>query len=201
MNKIRIGNYLAVVASATKSSGSNVHRQRVNTMMNTSIRIFVAAFCMQLLIGCATDPPPLAPNNPANPDVRTSSTVPINLLARDETTLAIEKELSASEAGAKSSESMHHHMQNMHGLRHESIKMQHDRMQQGKEMDSHGGMQHGMKQPKQEKALQNEMKKTSDEMRTETSIYTCPMHSQIHSAKPGKCPICGMTLQKKKGGQ
>jgi hypothetical protein len=138
MNKIRIGNYLAVVTSATKSSGSNLHRQRVNTMMNTSIKMFVAAFCMQLLIGCATEPPPLAPNNPANPDVRTSSRVPINLLARDETTLAIEKELSASEADAKSSESMHHDMQNMHGMRHESIKMQHDHMQQGKEMDSHG---------------------------------------------------------------
>jgi type IV pilus biogenesis protein CpaD/CtpE len=138
MNKIRIGNYLAVVTSATKSSGSNLHRQRVNTMMNTSIKMFVAAFCMQLLIGCATEPPPLAPNTPANPDVRTSSRVPINLLARDETTLAIEKELSASEADAKSSESMHHDMQNMHGMRHESIKMQHDHMQQGKEMDSHG---------------------------------------------------------------
>lgn len=26
--------------------------------------------------------------------------------------------------------------------------------------------------------------------------YTCPMHHQIHSDKPGKCPICGMTLVK-----
>jgi Cu(I)/Ag(I) efflux system membrane fusion protein len=25
-------------------------------------------------------------------------------------------------------------------------------------------------------------------------VYTCPMHHQIRSAKPGKCPICGMTL-------
>ena len=26
--------------------------------------------------------------------------------------------------------------------------------------------------------------------------YTCPMpeHSDIHEDKPGKCPICGMTL-------
>src|SRR5699024_8468841 len=25
-------------------------------------------------------------------------------------------------------------------------------------------------------------------------LYTCPMHHQIRSEKPGKCPICGMTL-------
>jgi CopA family copper-resistance protein len=28
-------------------------------------------------------------------------------------------------------------------------------------------------------------------------IYTCPMHPQIQKDKPGKCPICGMTLVKK----
>lgn len=28
------------------------------------------------------------------------------------------------------------------------------------------------------------------------AYYTCPMHHQIHSDKPGKCPICGMTLVK-----
>src|SRR6185369_14352290 len=33
-------------------------------------------------------------------------------------------------------------------------------------------------------------------------IWTCPMHPQIKMDKPGKCPICGMTLVKKtvKGG-
>ena len=26
-------------------------------------------------------------------------------------------------------------------------------------------------------------------------LYTCPMHPQIREAKPGSCPICGMTLE------
>ena len=30
-----------------------------------------------------------------------------------------------------------------------------------------------------------------------TEIYTCPMHPQIISDKPGNCPICGMELEKK----
>ena len=24
--------------------------------------------------------------------------------------------------------------------------------------------------------------------------YTCPMHPAVHSAAPGRCPLCGMTL-------
>jgi hypothetical protein len=28
--------------------------------------------------------------------------------------------------------------------------------------------------------------------------YTCPMHPEIHSAKPGNCPKCGMKLVKEK---
>ncbi len=29
-------------------------------------------------------------------------------------------------------------------------------------------------------------------------VYTCPMHPEVTSDKPGKCPKCGMTLVKKK---
>jgi len=28
--------------------------------------------------------------------------------------------------------------------------------------------------------------------------YTCPMHSKVESDQPGTCPICGMTLVRKK---
>jgi len=29
-------------------------------------------------------------------------------------------------------------------------------------------------------------------------VYTCPMHPQVLSHEPGKCPICGMNLVEKK---
>lgn len=29
-------------------------------------------------------------------------------------------------------------------------------------------------------------------------VYTCPMHPEVISDKPGKCPKCGMTLVIKK---
>ena len=30
------------------------------------------------------------------------------------------------------------------------------------------------------------------------TVYTCPMHPEVKSDKPGKCPKCGMTLELKK---
>lgn len=80
--------------------------------------------------------------------------------------------------------------------------------------------------PASNEAVEMEMKKTSSEMKrlsdelkaksdaakaaekpgdklqpnakSPAAMYTCPMHSQINEAKPGQCPICGMTLIKKK---
>jgi len=31
----------------------------------------------------------------------------------------------------------------------------------------------------------------------EKAVYTCPMHPEVKSDKPGKCSICGMKLEKK----
>jgi len=29
------------------------------------------------------------------------------------------------------------------------------------------------------------------------TVYTCPMHPEVVSDKPGKCPTCGMNLEPK----
>jgi cytochrome oxidase Cu insertion factor (SCO1/SenC/PrrC family) len=33
-----------------------------------------------------------------------------------------------------------------------------------------------------------------------TDVYACPMHPEVISKRPGKCPKCGMTLRLRKGG-
>lgn len=52
----------------------------------------------------------------------------------------------------------------------------------------------------------NEMMKTDTashhiDMKMDTTqvaaVYTCPMHSDVKSDKPGSCPKCGMDLVKK----
>ena len=163
--------------------------------------IFVAG----LLAGCVTEPPPLPQHNPADPQAHAHTKAPANLLARDETTLAIEKRLSATEGEAKSAEKMEHYMQNMPAMQHSGMqqgemKMEsQSQMQQGRDLESEKKAVDGeMKKTADEmKATSGEMKKKSDELKTEGAIYTCPMHPQVRSDKPGKCPICGMTLVKK----
>jgi membrane fusion protein, copper/silver efflux system len=52
---------------------------------------------------------------------------------------------------------------------------------------------------REEKAKKMDMKKMEEtgSPASAAAYYTCPMHSQIKEAKPGNCPICGMTLIKK----
>ncbi|HEY4617810.1 MAG TPA: multicopper oxidase domain-containing protein [Flavobacterium sp.] len=40
--------------------------------------------------------------------------------------------------------------------------------------------------------------KKSEILQTQPTTYTCVMHPEIHAAKPGKCPKCGMDLIKEK---
>jgi hypothetical protein len=42
--------------------------------------------------------------------------------------------------------------------------------------------------------LQGKDSKQTKTTKQEQIVYTCPMHSEVTSDKPGKCPKCGMTL-------
>ena len=153
-----------------------------------------------LLAGCAsTTTPSFAPGNPGDPQVRFPRKVPRNLLVHDQTTLAIQAELSQTERDARSAESMQHN--NMPGMQHGDMKM-----------EDHKNTSSATNVEQEKKAVAEEMKKTSKEMEqtseamkkaeqttAQNFYYTCRMHPQIHADKPGKCPICGMTLIKKEG--
>ncbi len=151
-----------------------------------------------LLAGCAsTNPAPLPPGNAADPTVSVPVRRPNNLLVHDETTVAIQSELSQTASSAKSAETMHHDMSNMPGMK----------------MEDHKEMPPQTNANTEEKAVADEMKKTSEEMKktseemkekseqtqSQDFYYTCLIHPQIHADKPGKCPICGTTLIKKEG--
>ena len=108
-------------------------------------RIMMSIFVAGFLAGCAvTNPPPLPPGNPADPQVRGRTKTPTNLLARDETTLGVEKELSQTESTAKASGSMEHDMNNMPGMQHGSMQgMHHDgmKMEGGERRNTPAGRQ------------------------------------------------------------
>jgi Heavy metal binding domain len=40
---------------------------------------------------------------------------------------------------------------------------------------------------------------TGEEQATAGTVYTCPMHPEVQSDRPGKCPKCGMDLVVKPG--
>jgi len=50
---------------------------------------------------------------------------------------------------------------------------------------------------KQEEKEMPKMKMETEAPEQQAAQYTCPMHSEVISDKPGKCPKCGMNLEKK----
>jgi len=40
--------------------------------------------------------------------------------------------------------------------------------------------------------------KAATEQLAKDETYTCTMHQDVMSEKPGKCPVCGMNLEKQK---
>jgi len=141
--------------------------------MNTSIRIFAGIFCTQWLIGCAANfqAPALSATNPASVEAKEAVTPAARpILGRDALTQETNERLAASAPGSPSFQPSD--MQQMHHGMSGMERMQHDQTDTAK-MDSG------------EKSMSRKV------------YYTCKVHPQIHRDKPGKCPICGLTLLKK----
>ena len=124
-----------------------------------------------LLAGCASiTPAPFPPRNPADATIRVPVRTPDNLLAHDETTVAIEGELSQTASNAKSAESMQHmNHGNMPGMQHGEMQMED---QQAKPTDVEA----------EKKVLADEMKKTADEMKRTSDA----MKRQSAKQRPNK---------------
>jgi uncharacterized protein involved in copper resistance len=148
-------------------------------MMNTRIdhrKLIFAIIGAGLLAGCAaTTPLPLPPVNPADATARVPSRAPVNLLAHDETTVAIQTELSQTASKAKSAESMQHmNHGGMPGMQHGEMQMED---QQAKPTDVEA----------EKKVLADEMKKTADEMKR-TSDAMKPQSGKQTPKKEGTPP-------------
>src|SRR6266478_7598804 len=99
--------------------------------MNTSIRIFVAPFCVLLLSGCAANfqSPPVSAANPASVKARESVTPDAKpMLGTDAVTQKTNQLLAASAPGSPSfqpseMQGMHHGMSGMEGIK----GMQHEK--------------------------------------------------------------------------
>lgn len=181
------------------------------------------------LTGCATnfEPKPLTAGHPASvqaPEAPRSGTK--RLIGTDELTRKTHAQLARKDIPSPDFQSsgMSHDMGKMEGMDHSQMKgMDHSKMEGMSTPTPSPAASPVSKEP-----VETEMKKTSDEMKKlsdelkaksdaakstekpsaapaqppqpKTAYWTCLMHPEIHSDKPGQCPKCGMTLVKKEGG-
>ncbi len=130
-----------------------------------------------LVASCAVNLPPAPSSNPADPHAPEAATAPLR-----PTLLTTSHSFISPTADDREQRAKQMDMSKMKagGMKSDMKGMSHA----GHDMS---GMQHG----------QPGMQQMSPVPATGETYFTCPMHAQIHEAKPGQCPICGMTLVKK----
>ena len=67
-----------------------------------------------------------------------------------------------------------------------------------KTKNGQGNLNSGSLSNQKTETLDKEMTETKNENKEAKKTYTCSMHPEVISDKPGKCPKCGMQLIEKK---
>jgi hypothetical protein len=143
-----------------------------------------------LLSGCTSgaSAPPISSDHPASPDAGEAAP---NAQSQ---TLTTAEAPTIRESNPSMPQMQMRDGQGTSGMSHGSGEM------------NHGAMPHGMSnmsmpstQPGAAAALSAPREAAATQpATTQTVLYTCVMHPEVMSDKPGKCPKCGMTLVEKK---
>ncbi len=102
--------------------------------------------------------------------------------------------------------STHGHGEHIHG--HEHKHGEHGKHEEHSHEHGHKHGEHSHSSHKHEDdhaccdtGIEKDLKPVEEKVEAflegKTVIYTCPMHPEVESDKPGNCPKCGMTLEKK----
>jgi hypothetical protein len=139
------------------------------------LRILLLTAVSLLVMGCAeTTPMQLGPDHPASPSAAEAPT------PEPSPTLAINESALATTSPGTGPAGMDHAHPLTDAPQGNPNHLQHD--------------MGGMTMP----AVPSTRSGTpASEPTTKQTVYTCPMHPEVVSDKPGKCPKCGMTLVKK----
>ena len=141
-------------------------------------RVILLSLLVLALSGCTSGPsaPPITSDHPASPE---AAEVPLGLPSQ---TLATTNASAIPESNASVPQMQMDSGHDMSGMQHEMSNMPMPTTEPGAAA--------ALSAPREAAA--------SQPATTQAVVYTCVMHPEIISDKPGKCPKCGMTLVEKK---